>query len=71
MFHQVAHFLLHQAFGQLHLELFHQGCDQSIVTIALLPVFGVVLETLLQISAQLSHRFLIAGLLGESIVEFR
>ena len=71
MLHQVAHFLLHQAFGEFHLELLHQGCNQGVMAVALLAALGVVFEALLQVGAQFGHCFFIAGLLGEGVVEFR
>ena len=58
-----------QGFRQLHLQLLHQGGDEGIAAVAGLTAFGVVLEPLLQVFAQVRQGLLFAGLLGEFVIQ--
>jgi hypothetical protein len=69
LLNQVADLLLHQGFGQFHLQLLDQGLDQGVVAVGLAAALGVILEAGLKLAAQFGQGLLVAGLLGEGVVE--
>ena len=60
-----------QGLWQFHLQLLHQGANQGIAAVAGLATFGVVLEPLFQLLAQLRQGLLFAGLLGKGVIQLR
>ena len=68
---QVDHFLLHHCLWQLHLQLLHQGGEQGAMAGGLAAPLGLGQQLLLQLGPQLRQGLLIAGPLGEGVIQCR
>ena len=66
---QVDHLPLHHGLRQLHLQLVHQGGEQGAMAGGLAAPLGLVLQLLLQLGPQLRQGLLVAGPLGEGVIQ--